>query len=151
MIPNNTRIIRPRGFVIAIDALLALVVLFSIIALAFSAYDRTGTEWVERYHLSSFAHHMGFTLESSQQLSRAIILDSSSGIQSFLDALPGNVCSSISVYASPDTNVAEFVVSKSGCSSVTGESEFITRGFMVASPPDVNLYRARIGVWVNQG
>lgn len=145
---NNTR---SRGFVIAVDALLALVILFSIIALAFSAYDRTGTEWSERYQLSAFAHHAGQTMESSHFLSRAIILDSSAEVQSFLDAFPGNLCGSVAVYASPDTNVAEFVVSKNGCSSVTGESEYVSRGFMVASPPDVNLYVARIGVWVNQG
>ncbi|MEK6902653.1 MAG: hypothetical protein AABX02_03655 [archaeon] len=142
---------KTRGFVIAIDALLSLIILFSMIGLAFSAFDHSGGEWNERFRLSSFAHHAGVTLESSSYLSRAVTLDSTTGVQSFLDSFPQNMCGSVAVYPSPDTNTADFIVSKNGCSSITGESEVVSQGFMVASPPDVNLYVARITVWVNQG
>ncbi len=139
-----------KGFVISVDALLAAVVLFSLLTLAFDTMKQDGTEWQITRTLELLSYHTGDALETSGVLSRAVTLNNTSEVREFLDALPYNNCASITVRASPDTNVSIFTVSKSGCSSLLGESVSVSRGFIVASPPDANLYVATISTWLNR-
>ncbi len=139
-----------KGFVIAIDALLSLVVLFVILSLAFETVQLNGGEWEIRRSLSVTAHFAASTLEQSSLLSRAVLTDNTTGIRTFLNGFPTSLCGSVSAFPSPDSNEAVFSVSKSGCSTSIGEQETVTRGFMVQSPPDVNLYVAKVTLWVNE-
>ncbi len=139
-----------RGFVIAIDSLLSLLVLFTILSLAFDSLHRDGSEWQTQQRLSIIAEKVGETLEQSRIFSRAVISNNTSDIRTFLNSLPANLCASVSAYASPSSSTRVFTVSKSGCTSAIGQQEVANRGIVVASPPDANVYVAKISVWVNQ-
>lgn len=139
-----------KGFVIAVDALLAAVVLFSLLTLAFDTMKQDGTEWQVTRTLEMLAHHTGDALEVSGTLSRAVALNNTNKVREFLDGLPYNSCASVTVRPSPDSNQTIFTVSKSGCSSLLGESVRVTRGFIVASPPDANMYVATVSTWLNR-
>ncbi len=140
-----------KGFVIAIDALLSLVILFSLLGLAFEVSQQNGSEIIARNDLGRFAFHSGLAMEQSGMLSRAVIANNTNEVRTFLNAWPATLCGSVSMYNSPDSNTPVFVVSKSGCTLVLGEAETVQRGVMVPSPPDANLYVAKISAWVNRG
>jgi hypothetical protein len=139
-----------KGFVISVDALLSAVILFSLLTLAFDTLKQDGTDWQITRTLEILAHQSGEALEVSGTLSSAVILNNTNGVRTFLDGLPYNTCASITVRSSPDSNVNLFTVSKSGCTALLGESVSVSRGFMVASPPDANLYIANISTWLNR-
>jgi hypothetical protein len=139
-----------RGFVIAIDALLALLILFSILSLSFDALQRDGRELGMEQQMSLLAYRTGMVLEQSGMASKAVITNSTTSIREFLNGFPSSICASVTVYPTPDTNEAAFIVAKSGCSTLAGEQETYRQGFMVASPPDANMYVSMIQVWVNR-
>ena len=136
-----------RGFVIAIDALLALTVLFVIISLAFDAASSRGTSIQQGVILQTFAEKAVLTLEQSRLLSRAVILNNTSEIRTFINGWPTSVCGSVSVFSSPDVNTASFVVAKSGCDVQSPQIERVRHSFIVASPPDANLYVVEVTIW----
>lgn len=139
-----------KGFVISVDALLSAVVLFALLTLAFDAMKQDGAEWQVTRSLEILAHQSGEALEISGALNRAVVLNNTAGVRAFLDGLPYNSCASVVVRTSPDANTSLFSVSKSGCNSLLGESVSVSRGFIVSSPPDANLYVATISTWLNR-
>lgn len=140
-----------RGFIVSVDALLAAVILFSLLTISFDTLKQDGTNWQISRSLGMLAYKSGESLEMSGALHRAVIINNTNGVRSFLDGLPFNVCASVSVKNDPDSNVSIFSVSKSGCTSLLGESISVQRGFIVANPPDANLYVATITTWINRG
>ena len=141
---------RQKGFVITVDALLSLAILFAIFTLGFQSVNYEASETAQRQSMAFFAQYAGETLETSRIFSRAVITNNTTDVRTFLNAWPSSICGSIAAYANPDTNQETWIVSKSGCASVTGEQETIERGIMVPSPPDANLFVAKISVWVNR-
>ncbi len=139
-----------KGFVIAVDVLLGLLVLFIIITLSFSLVQQTGGDVQTQVRLKSFAENAAATLENSRDVSLAVASDNTARIRSFLNSFPVSICGKISVYPSPDVNVPILAVSKTGCASSTGAEESVRRGIIVPNPPDVNLYVALVSVWVNR-
>lgn len=139
-----------KGFVISVDALLAVVVLFTLLTLSFDALKQDGSDWQVTHSLQRTAHYAGESLEVSGALSAAVGLNDTTRLRAFLDGLPNNTCASVSVKNNPDANQSLFTVSKSGCSSVLGESIRVSRGFMYVSPPDANLYVATLSMWLNR-
>ncbi len=140
-----------KGFVIAVDALLALVILFTLVTLSFDILKQDGSDWSQRRTLNGVAHYSGEVLESSTILSRAVIADNTTEIRGFLDALPFNICASTRVFPAANTSDTTFLVSKSGCSGTASLSEVVRRSFIVTSPPDANVYVAQITTWLNEG
>lgn len=141
---------RARGFVIATDAFFSLIILFAIITVAFDALKLNGRELADRESLSTFAEYAGRSLEQSGILARAVILDSTTEIRAFLNGWPASRCGTIAVYSSPSAAEAALLVTRPGCTFVSGVSESVQRGFIVPVPPDANFYVATVTVWVNQ-
>ena len=139
-----------KGFIISVDALLAAVILFSLLTLAFDTLQQDGADWQTQRNLSMLAYKSGETLEISGALSTAVITNNTTQVRTFLDGLPFNICASVSVKSDPDATQKVFLVSKSGCGSIVGELVSASRGFVVASPPDANLYVATVSAWVNR-
>lgn len=139
-----------KGFVISIDALLGLLILFIIITLAFDSMVPQGGNFSQRQRLREFAFFAGVALEESNLLSKAVIANNTTSIRSFLDAWPSSICGTVSIFPSPDSNSAVLIVSKSNCTTSLGAQESAQMGFIVPSPPDANMYAATITTWVNQ-
>ncbi|MFH0970142.1 MAG: hypothetical protein V1776_01640 [Candidatus Diapherotrites archaeon] len=139
-----------KGFVIAVDALLALVILFTLLTISLESSRQNGIDWAQREQLQVLAYHAGESLELSNTLSHAVLSDSTTNVRSFLDGLPYHLCGSVTVYDNPSFSTSVFSVSKSGCATTLGAAETVQRGFIVASPPDANLYVASISMWVNE-
>lgn len=137
-----------RGFVISVDALLALFVLFMMIGIAFEGLSSTGTG--ERTQLGAQAYYAALAFEQSHSVSRAVISNNTTEIRTFLDSWPANLCGSVSVFPAVDNNQPLMIVTKSSCASATGIEESVRTGIMVPSPPDVNVYPIVVSVWVNQ-
>ncbi len=140
-----------RGFVITVDAVLAAVILFTLLTISFDTLKRDGVDIQVQRELGVLSYKIGEALETSGALSNAALSNNTSQIRSFLDGLPFNMCASVSVKSEPHSTQTVFLVSKSGCSSIIGQSMSTSRGFVVPSPPDANLYVATISTWVNQG
>ena len=138
-----------KGFVFSFDALLALFILFMMITIAFDGLSHQGAEIAQRQRLRAFAHYASVALEESGELSKAVLSNNTSSIRTFLDSWPTGICGTVSVYPSPDTNNATFIVGKGNCTSSLGTQEVVRTGFIVPSPPDANVYVATIATWVN--
>ncbi len=136
-----------RGFVIAIDALLALTVLFVIVTLAFNASTNKGTNIRQEMVLQNFAENAALTLEQSRILSRAVILNNTTDVRTFINGWPTSICGSVSAFPSPDVNTPLFIVTKSGCSIQSPQTERVRHTFIVASPPDANMYVMEVTTW----
>ena len=136
-----------RGFVIAIDALVALAVLFVIVTLAFDAITPKGTSVEQGIILQDFAEHAAWALEQSPHLRRAVILNNTTDVRTFINGWPTAICGSVSVFSSPSTTTASFVVTKSGCTVQSPQTERVRHGFIVPSPPDANLYVMEVSAW----
>ena len=81
----------PRGFVISIDALLGLLILFIIITLAFDSMVQQGGNFSQRQRLREFAFFAGVALEESNLLSKTVIANNSTSIRSFFDSWPSSI------------------------------------------------------------
>lgn len=138
------------GFVISVDALLALFVLFMMIGIAFEGLNAAASATGQRAQLGAQAYYTALALEQSRMVSHAVIANNSSEIRSFFDSWPANLCGSVAVYPSTDNNQPIMVVTKSSCSSATGIEESVRTGVIVPSPPDANVYPIIVSVWVNQ-
>lgn len=136
-----------RGFVIAIDALVALAVLFVIVTLAFETITPKGTNLEQELVLQRFAEHAALSLEQSPQLRRAVILNNTTDVRAYINSWPTAFCGSVSVFSSPSSTTASFVVTKSGCTTQSPQIERVRRGFIVPSPPDANLYIMEVSAW----
>lgn len=138
-----------RGFVIAVDALFALVIVFALIGLAFDSFSRDASAVAQHQQLVRFAESAGGSLEQSGIVGRAVIGNTTNELRAFLNAWPVSRCGSVSIYANPDTNTPTLVLARPGCGVIDGDVAYAHRGVMVANPPDANLYVVEIGVWVN--
>lgn len=132
---------------IAIDALLALTILFVIITLAFDTATSRGTSLRQEIILQNFVENASLTLEQSQLLSRAVILNNTTNVRTHLNSWPSSICGSVSVFPSTDTNIPLFIVTKSGCTIQTPQTERVKHTFIVPSPPDANLYIMEVSAW----
>ena len=140
-----------KGFIVSVDALLAIVILFALLSLSFDSLKQDGGEARLQHMLGVLSYQSGKSLEVSGLLSDAVIADDTSGIRTYLDGLPFHLCGSVGVREDVDTNQFLFLVTKTGCSSSWGESVSSMRGFIVPSPPDANLHVAIVSVWFNRG
>ncbi|MBM3282148.1 MAG: hypothetical protein FJY86_02295 [Candidatus Diapherotrites archaeon] len=136
-----------RGFVIAVDALVSLAVLFVIITLAFDAASSADTSLRQENALRVFAEHAALTLEQSQLLARSVILNNTTSIRTYINGWPLSICGSVTVFPSPDVNTPTFIVTKSGCTLNSAQTEIVRHSFMVPSPPDVNMYVMEVSTW----
>ncbi len=136
-----------RGFVIAIDALLALTVLFVIISLAFDASTSKGSDVRQELILRLFAENAALTFEQSPALSRAVILNNTTEVRSYINGWPTSICGSVAVFPSPDQNLPAFIVTKSGCTTFAPQVERVRHSFIVVSPPDANMYVVEVATW----
>lgn len=141
---------KQNGFVISVDALLALFVLFMMIGIAFEGLSTESSRGGQHTQLEAQAYYTALTLEQSRIIPRAVISNNSTEIRNFLDSWPANLCGSVVVFPSPDNNLPLMVVTKTSCTSVTGIEESARTGVMVPSPPDVNVYPVVVSTWVNQ-
>lgn len=136
-----------KGFVIATDALLALAIVFALVSLAFETVNRSGGTIENEIGLQAFVEQAGLTLKTSQLASRAVILDNTTQLRTYVNAWPTAFCGSISVFSSPDENEATFIVTKSGCSTQNAAVERVRHSFVVPTPPDANMYVMEVAAW----
>lgn len=136
-----------RGFVIAVDALVSLAVLFVIISLAFDAASNPEISLRQENALRVYAEHAALALEQSQLLMRGVILNNTTNVRTYINGWPSSICGSISVFPAPDVNTPTFIVTKSGCTLNSSQTEVARHSFMVPSPPDVNMYVMEVSAW----
>lgn len=136
-----------RGFVIAIDALMALAVLFVLVTLAFEATTPRGDSLRQELILQQFSESAATALEQHPSLQRAVILNNTTEVRTLLNGWPSAICGSVTAFASPSDTTPVFVVTKSGCTIQSPQTERVRRGFVVPSPPDANLYVMEVAVW----
>ncbi|MDP2665971.1 MAG: hypothetical protein Q8P05_00505 [Candidatus Diapherotrites archaeon] len=136
-----------NGFVIATDALLALAILFALVGLAFETINTPGTGLENQTVLRELVTRAAFALEQGQLLQEGVILDNTTPIRSVIDAWPATLCGSVQVFSSPDSNIAAFIVTKTGCVLQTAGVERVRHGFIVPTPPDANFWVVEVTAW----
>ena len=93
---------REDGFVISIDALIALVLLLSMFAAATAYYGGIRFEAGSSLALKQVASDSITVLEKSGKLEEAVLDDKVSEIRAFLNKLPKNICAEVNIYSQSD-------------------------------------------------
>ncbi len=134
-----------KGFVISIDAMLALSVTLVLFIAAAFYLARVESSATPSLFLKEFSMDAGTVLEKTRILENAVEKNSSVELSSFLNKLPQNVCLEVSIFNEDDLESAELTVLKNGCNANYAEKTSIKRGFLAGSPPQ--FYVARISAW----
>jgi len=134
-----------KGFVISIDAMLALSVMLVLFIAAAFYLAQVKSSATPSLFLKEFSMDTGMVLEKTSLLKNAIEKNSSTELSSFLNKLPKNVCLEVSIFNKDNLESAEITVLKSGCNADYSEKTSIKRGFLAGSPPE--FYIARISAW----
>jgi len=136
-----------KGFVISFDAVIALLLLTSLIVAATSYLSTVEFKAGNSLSLKEITMDSLTVLEKSGKLEKAISTDKSSEVRAFLNKLPYNVCADLRVYSGNDLSNHEFLVLRPGCKQNFKESATIERSVVVESGGNVSIYLAELRAW----
>lgn len=136
-----------QGFVISLDALIALLVLLSLMVAASSYLAGIKHEAGSSLTLKEVAMDSITVLEKGGTLEKAISTDKVNEIRAFLNRMPANICGEINVYAETDLNNQIFTVLRPGCLKNFKELATIERSVVVENNGSADLYLAKINAW----
>ena len=139
--------ISSKGFIISLDALVALSVLLSVLMLSSFYLSQAQYTAKNGIILKENAIDILSTLEKNGVLEEAVATDKPAPIRSFLNKLPDSICADLSIYNSTDLNSAVMDVLRPGCQKNFTESATLNGSFIVQEANDANFYIARSTVW----
>ena len=136
-----------KGFIISLDALVALSILLSVLMLSSFYLGQAQYSAANSLILKENAADILSTLEKNGALEEAVATDKPAPIRSFLNKLPDSICADLSIYGSTDLNSAVMDVLRPGCRKNFTDSATLNGSFIVQEGSDANFYIARAMVW----
>jgi hypothetical protein len=136
-----------KGFVISIDALIALVLLLSMLAAATAYYGGIKFEAGSSLALKQVASDSITVLEKSGKLEEAVNTDSVSDIRAFLNRLPGNICGEVSIYSKSGLENPLLLSLRPGCSKNFLDMASVKRSFLARSGGSATAYLGEMKAW----
>ncbi len=133
-----------HGFVISMDAMLALAVTFILFVSATAYLATVKSEAKNSAFLKDFSMDTATVLEKSGELKRAVN-GSGSEIANTLNRLPEPICIEVQIFNASDLQNAEISVLKNGCNAKYFEKAIAKRGFYAESKR--TFYLAKISAW----
>ena len=128
-----------KGFVMTLDAIIALSLLTLVMLTVMSQASRYGERAFDSIYLRSFSMNMLSTFEKSGLLEQGLYQPSR--LRVALNALPYNICAQITLMKY--TNVTMVDLQKEGCGVVSGTSYVTYRTFY----NNGTLYMAKSSAW----
>ena len=129
-----------KGFVITLDAVLALLLMLTILLTITSTFSKVSSESWGNVHLRQLSFDTLTILEKSNMLNNAIKSNSSAEISDFLSReTPNNICMVLKIFRGQEAN---FIIAKGGCEQKS-EFQIARRSFVV----DKEFYFAEISTW----
>ena len=136
-----------NGFVISIDALLAMLLLLSLFAAATAYYGGIRFEAGSSLALKQVASDSITVLEKSGKLEQAVQDGKVNGIRAFLNKLPNNVCGEVSIYSQSDLGNPELLSLRQGCKKNFLDLATVRRSFLVRSENSAAAYLGEMKAW----
>jgi len=136
-----------RGIVISLDALIALLIFFSIIASSIFYFSQVHYDAKNSILLKESAMDALIVLEKSGTLEKAIQSNKVVGIRRFINKLPNSMCFDLSLFHESDLSNAIISFLKPGCKKNFIDSATFNRGFIVRNDFEAEFYIARITAW----
>ncbi len=139
-----------KGFVISLDAFVALLVL--IIFIGTSVFFLGEIEYRARNSnlLKETAGDAITVLDKTGALETSVEDKSTIEIRSFLNSLPYNLCAEVFVYSETDLKNPVFVVLRTDCAKTFDDLAVIKRSFFTESDGNLNFYLAEMKMWVRE-
>lgn len=134
-----------KGFVITLDAILALFVLGAMTAMMFwylsaANYSANGDNYLKELSMDSLT-----VLEKSGKLASAVDENNLSEIRSFLSNLPRQMCAEILIYRAGEN--LPVLAAAGDCGGRGNENASVKRGFVVQSEQSQVFYAAEMNSW----
>jgi len=139
-----------KGFVISLDALIALLIFAVLIGTSAFYLEQAQAEARNSTLLKEAASDVLTVLDKTLVLETAIEDGSTTGIMSFLGKLPYNMCGEVLIYKNSDLSSIEVSVLRQGCSKTFDEVATVKRDFFVESNGSLEFYIAELKAWVRE-
>lgn len=136
-----------KGIVFSIDALIAFTLMFTIILITASYMNGISFEARNSLVLKENALDIGTILEKNNEFENAVQTNKVIELRSYINKLPGSICSNIEIFEENDLDNAIMSVLRPGCQQNFSESATINRSFIVQNDTDANFYIGRTTVW----
>jgi len=137
---------KTKGFIISLDALLAL--LLTLVMIGTSVYYLSGTNYdsYNSNYLKEISMDSLTVLEKSGTLEETVKEDSSDELRILLNKLPYQICGELLLFESTDLDNAVIVVSRSDCEKSYLNFASTKRSFVV-NDGSVGYYLAEMNTW----
>ena len=136
-----------KGFVISIDAMLALVIILVMFAGITFYLSSIKFEAGTKVLLREMGMDAVTTLEKNGTLETAVRTSNTTEISSFLSQMPNSICGDLKVFNESDLNNHIFLAAKSGCLKNFEDSATVNRSFVVRNGSDADMHLARMTIW----
>ncbi|MCK4884161.1 MAG: hypothetical protein KAS30_04780 [Candidatus Diapherotrites archaeon] len=138
---------KENGFIISLDALIAALVLITIISI--SVFNLGQIDYSERNNLILKQNAMDFltVIEKNNYLEDSIINNRTNEIRIYMNKLPNSICFDLGIYSNSDYENPVLSLLKSGCVSDFSDSATLNRSFIVRQNEKLEIYFARVTVW----
>lgn len=132
---------KKKAIIFTLDAILALLISGTLIMTSLHYFSKTENIPYTQQSLYKISLDSLAVLEKDETLKTAVEENSITQIQSFLDSLPEQICSNITVYNTAQNNLLS--AEKTECSS-SDEKLFVRRVFVAN---DFGVYYAEMVSW----
>jgi len=136
-----------KGFVISFDALIAILVLLTMVVVATSYFGKARFEAGSSLALKGAAMDAITVLEKSGKLEEALADNKSSPVRPFLNRLAYNLCVELRAYPETDLNNHSLLVLRPGCKRNFGDLATAKRSIFVEEGSNPGFYLAELDAW----
>ena len=136
-----------KGFVSTIDALIALLVFFSIFMASSFYLSNAKSTANNSILLKESAMDALTVLEKSGTLEKAINSNNPNGIRSFENRIPNSICIEVQIFSETDLTTPKMSVLRGGCKKNFIDSATFNRAFIARNGTSANYFIARITAW----
>ncbi len=141
MVWKNKLFFQRKGIIFSLDAIFAIIIAAIMILACFFYLSQTTTNLYKNQDIYKISLDSLTILEKDDTLKTAVETSSTTTMQQFLDSLPPQICSNITVYTSSSADVLSS--KKAGCTA-KNESTIAVRSFIANT---YNIYYAKLEAW----
>ncbi len=135
-----------KGFIISIDAVIALLIAFAMLVSISTHFSASKHGFLADEKLSAVSKDVLTVLEKSGKLEEAVMENKNKELGKYLNKTSKNLCFELSVFDFDDDSSAFSSATKKGCKKNTGSVLSTKRSFFV--PKNEKFYWAELKSWV---
>ena len=136
-----------KGFVISFDALLALLLLMTLLIITTNNLGNISAEANNSILLKEVAMDSITVLDKSGRIEKAIEGNSVSGLRAFLNRLPYSLCADLRIYSESDLSNPVLSVLRPDCKKNFLDSATVKRSAVFENGGNAESYLAELRAW----